>query len=342
MVAPFRSRLLAAAALLALLAPAGAARAKSWCAYPLWAHEWGVQVFDGGGAPKPGGGLPAWFHHATAGGTSATPVRALPRDSGERDLPVLHFYTPGGGGVAVGLEVGFAHGAATAWYPDVDALRPAAEANSKGAATAREALLAARQVPPGERAPGVLPADPTRQLVWERLDLAAAAPAPPRKTGAAWVLGARALDGALWATAHGESERFVFYEAKTAEKAPLALSRGPRWTAARRELVLENTGAATLHDVTLVHREGGRAFLVTFARLDKGARATFVLDDFAAADPRAAAEAQARAAWVDPADPKPDMAWSWDFDHCVMMRDPAVPVEAAADHRLYRAEVDLV
>ena len=28
---------------------ASPALAESWCAYPVWAHEWGVQVFDGNG-----------------------------------------------------------------------------------------------------------------------------------------------------------------------------------------------------------------------------------------------------------------------------------------------------
>jgi hypothetical protein len=49
--------------LTALLLLSFSAHAKSWCAAPLYVHEWGVQVFHVR-APQPGVPIPSWFHHA--------------------------------------------------------------------------------------------------------------------------------------------------------------------------------------------------------------------------------------------------------------------------------------
>lgn len=345
---------LLASTLLALGSAVGPAHAKSWCAYPLWVHEWGVLVFDGAGKPKPGGGLPAWFHTAGQGREPRTPVRDLPRDSGERDLPVVHFYSPGGGDVSVGLEVGFTRGEATAWFPQVDVLQRATDANSPRALVQRTTLLSARQARQARAAAvarslatttSPLPPDPTRQLIWERLDLSPSPSGAPARTDVAWIAGARSLEHALWVSSRAEHERFVFYEGRTRESTPLTLSRAPEDSAGRRSLVLQNIGTTPVFDVTLVHHERSRSFLVQVSRLDAGARTTFLLEAHAVASPREArtrAEAYARAAWVDPASPAPDMRWSWDLDTCVMMRDPALPEESARDHRLYRNEVDLL
>ncbi|TNF33845.1 MAG: hypothetical protein EP329_07900, partial [Deltaproteobacteria bacterium] len=110
-------RLLAAAlvSVLGLAAPHGDAHAISWCAQPLQVHEWGVHVFGGDGAPGAGVPVPAWFHTAGDAPKVGVPVRDLEPDSGERALPVVHFYsaTPfGRGAVPVGVEVGFSAGAA--------------------------------------------------------------------------------------------------------------------------------------------------------------------------------------------------------------------------------------
>ena len=57
------------------------AHAESWCAYPLWVHEWGVQSFDGQGAPT-SATLPPWFHRSAGPATAPMPVRDMPVDGG--------------------------------------------------------------------------------------------------------------------------------------------------------------------------------------------------------------------------------------------------------------------
>src|SRR5688572_19253690 len=114
--------------------------AESWCADPLWAHEWGVQVFNAGGAQRATAAvLPSYFHRQV-GRPSAhgIPVRHMPIDGGMRALPIVHFYAGGHWLPApLGFEIGFAHGEATHWFPQVDRRRAANEANSPGAQAQR-------------------------------------------------------------------------------------------------------------------------------------------------------------------------------------------------------------
>ncbi|MBI4230791.1 MAG: hypothetical protein HY608_08145 [Planctomycetes bacterium] len=124
LAAPF----VAAITLLLPLLPASA-RARTWSAMPIEVHEWGVQVFDlsGSGTGEP---LPAHIHTPVdAPGAPVThwspPVRDLPEDTGDRAKPILYFRLPGepagyDGVVPVSVEVGFAWGDATAWYPQAD------------------------------------------------------------------------------------------------------------------------------------------------------------------------------------------------------------------------------
>jgi hypothetical protein len=145
------------------------ALAESWQAEPIEAHEWGVMAFDADGAPisdlVP---LPSWIYQRAsapqAPAPATVPTRALPADTGERELPILHFFAPRlwSNTAPLGLEVGFSHGVATAWFPQVDTLRSAAEDNSPS--------------PPP-------PSDPTRQLIWDALTLSALPqPRPPTLT----------------------------------------------------------------------------------------------------------------------------------------------------------------
>ncbi|PKN59543.1 MAG: hypothetical protein CVU56_00520 [Deltaproteobacteria bacterium HGW-Deltaproteobacteria-14] len=344
--ARFVAALLSALALAALVG--GQAHAKSWCAYPLWVHEWGVHAFDGGGAPAPGGPLPAHFHTRADAPRAITPVRELPIDSGDRDLPVIHFYAPTmrGASIPVGLEVGFTTGAASAWFPAVDELRPAAIANGPASAVARTQLLAQRAARAGDSATWrgeapTMPADPTRQLVWSRLDLTPQPASPRAPTDAAWVKTARDI-GALWVNAGGESERFLFYEGKTVERVPLTLRRGDRWQPTKRQYVLSNTGAHPVHDVFVVHKDAGATYVFVAATIVAGASVAFVLDDHPARDVKAATVTALRDRLVDPAASTVPAQYQWDMDDCVMGRDPAVPTERAAGHHLYRAEADLL
>jgi hypothetical protein len=168
----------------ATFATPGAARAKSWCAYPLWVHEWGVHVFGSDGRPSAPAPLPAFFATPT---TTAhehklpAPARDLPPDGGEREIPILQFYAADrrDGAIPIGLEVGFTGGPATSWYPDVDLLIPAADANGPTAHAARVRLVADRAKRSALKTSPAPTADPTRQLIWDRLELTRTPPRPP-------------------------------------------------------------------------------------------------------------------------------------------------------------------
>ncbi|TNF33355.1 MAG: hypothetical protein EP329_08410 [Deltaproteobacteria bacterium] len=340
-------RLLLTLLLLPLAAPA--AHAESWCAYPLWVHEWGVHVFASDGQPA-AVALPEYFHTPSAP-TQPDPsgaVRNLPADSGVRALPVLHFYSAGSlsSPIPVGVEVGFTHGAASAWYPAVDRVRPAAEANGAEARAVRAKVEALRQerVKIGGFGGGrpAVPLDPTRQLVWDRIDLT---PTPARKpavpVGADWVYGARDFSS-LWANTASESERFVFYEAGTREQVPLKLVRGDTWAKGRRHYVLHNTGAFPVDDVFVVTREGGQTYVFYAPAIPAGKSAGFLVEDHRVKDVKAATRDRLRAVLVDPAHPDVPAEYRWDDGSCTMMRDPAIPVEEAAGHKLFGPEADLV
>lgn len=193
--------------------------AKSWCATPVIAHEWGVTVLtaDGSAPVKPP--LPAHFHRsASPFAVARPPVRSLPADNGVRTLPVVHFWAPfSSGPVPIGVDVGFTGGTASVWYPAVDALSPA------GAEV---------------------------QLRWDALDLTAD-PGRPPASKEPWVEQARALDGSLWVHRGGESERFLFYEADTVETP--AITVRVEGDAVR----VTNRSAHPVHDVVIVR--AGRA-----------------------------------------------------------------------------------
>jgi hypothetical protein len=293
--------------------------------------------------------VPDWFCRAT-GGTPPEPraVRDLPADSGIRSLPLLHFYSAGGFGdtIPVGVEVGFRYGDAAVWYPAVDRRIPSAIANGPLAALERLRLLTARSLRQKLGGNEPLSSDPTRQLVWDRLELSPSPRAPARPSDVAWVGAARDL-GALWVARPGESERFVFYEAATREPTPLAIERGASWTPGRRHLVVHNRGRHAVHDVFFLHREGAAAWLFEIPSLPAGRSAAFVLEDHPlAADgtPGTAASPRERLRTLltDATAPEPPAAGDWDRSGCVMGRDPAIPVESAGGHRLYRGEVELI
>lgn len=348
---------LAAAAALAVIVPNGS-RAEMWCADPLWAHEWGVVVFRGSGASSaaarsgaPDPALPSYFH-AQAGAPSALgpPVRQLPVDGGERELPIVHFYAPGNWRpVPVGLEVGFAHGEATRWFPQVDAHRRADDANGAEARRGRARLVAMRRA---RRAGGPVAAgapiarDPTRQLAWDHLVLEDAPRQAPAATAVPWVARLRALPGALWVNAASESERFVFYEGRTSETPAIRIERGPSYAAGRRHLILRNTGARAVHDVFLVHREAsGATYVIAVPSIPAGSTAGYVLEDHAVTSDAIAARTRGalRDAIVDAREPAPPADYRWGgANGCVMQRDPAIPVEQASDHRVYAAEADVI
>lgn len=328
---------------LALLVPRSPARAESWCASPLHAREWGVQVFDGDGAPR-SPSLSRHFHRQPpARSPSRAPVRHLPADSGLRELPVLHFYSGGslsGGSIPIAIEVGFTEGDALAWYPQVDERRAAAVANGAAARRARQQLVARRrQRRPFEAAPP-LEGDPTAQLVWNALTLTPAPQHAPVAASEAWVDTLRDF-GALWVNGD-ESERFVFYEATTREQVALALVPEADFRPGYRHYRLENRSDTPVHDVFVTHRERGRVFVFYAPSIPAGRSAGFVLDHHRVTDVQAATRARLRELLVDAAEPAPPTSMRWGPGDCVMMRDPAVPTTESEGHRLYAHEVDAI
>ena len=333
--------------LLLALSSTSLAHARSWCANPIWVHEWGVQVFDAAGRPTNPIALPSWFHRGATPPIGIAPVRNLPPDTGVRTLPVLHFYAPraGNGPIPLGLEVGFRSGDAAVWFPQVDHLNPARDANSPRAARAREQLVAARaalDTMRGARTPTAIVEDPTRQLIWHDLALRTRPVQRPHASRTDWVDALRGFDDALWVNRGTESERFVFYEAPTREGVALELARGSTWAAGRRHVVVRNRGTHAVHDVIVTHREGSAVFVFHAPSIPAGRSAGFVVEDHRVSDVARATRGHLRAALVDSGQPRMPRDWQWSLDSCVMMRDPAVPVESASGHRLYAHEVDAI
>lgn len=333
--------------LAAALAPTPT-RAEMWCADPLWAHEWGVLVHGAGGATRTSGpALPAYFHgQPGAPSGPVSPVREMPVDGGERALPVLQLYAPRNWRpVPLGLEVGFAEGEASRWFPQLDARRTASDANGPSARAERARLVAAREARRSGAVTSPLGRDPTRQLAWDRLTLDASPAHTLATTATPWVQRLRGLTDALWVNGASESERFVFYEGRTRETPAIRLERGPTHAPGRRHLILRNVSAHPIHDVFLVHREAGAVFVLSAASIPAGRSAGFVLEDHAVAPADLAVRTRhaLRDALVDPHESAPPSDYHWGgASGCVMQRDPAIPVERAVDHRLYAAEVDAI
>ena len=320
--------------------------AELWCAEPVVVHEWGVQVFGTTGAHRDGAPpLPRHYHNQPARQqATTTPVRHLPVDGGERELPIVHFYSTGTfTPVPVGFEVGFTRGEAERWYPQVDRRTPAVDANGAAALASRNRLIISRTVrlsAPGARTP--LPSDPTRQLEWANLSLTATPQHTRHASELPWVDRLRNLDGALWVNAATESERFLFYDARTTERPAVTVVRGPTYSAQRHHYLLRNTGTHAVHDVFLVNRTGATVSVFYAPSIPAGAHAGFLLEEHRVATDAlvAATRGRLRAALVDP-NAVPPTRGNWG-DHCVMQRDPAIPVEHAEGHKLYAPEVDAI
>ena len=327
---------------LVLVAGPSSALAKSWCANPIWAHEWGVQVF--GEAPlQPA--LLSFAHDEVKSDTSPLPTRELEVDNGVRALPVLSFFAPRAyGEIPLGLEIGFSEGEASLWFPQVDMKVTATQANSDSAREARASLLMARTERQANQDNPPLAADPTRQLIWEALSLSVEG-SPSNESEQAWVKGMRAIEGALWVGKGSASERFVFYEGRTNEQPLLRLARGASWTNERPQYTLHNNSAWPVHDVLVVRRQDDQAWVFYAPSIAPGERAEFVFDE--PLDPKSQAFAKAtrgqlESALIDAKASKPPTEYNWDMDTCVMGRDPALPFESALDHRLYAAEVEVL
>lgn len=200
------------------------ASAVSWCATPLVIHEWGVELLRVDSVPPISPALPSWFHRGGEGpATGLAAVKTLPADTGIRTLPVVQMYSSTNSlsqPIAVALEVGFARGRASVWFPAVDRLA----------------------------APGV---DVPSQLRWEALAASGQAPKSSALQPAElpWVEALRQMPGALWITRGDETDRFVFYEADTHERPAL------RWSRQGDLLSIENMTDWTVHDILVIEQD---------------------------------------------------------------------------------------
>ena len=325
-------------ALLVALGAPSLVYAKSWCAQPIVAHEWGVQVFTAATATRASSGpnLPSYFHDRAAGqGSAGTPVRHLPLDIGIRELPVVQFYARGND-IPLALEVGFTLGEADHWYPQVDRRSSAESANGTEAAAARERLRAARAARTsfGQQTP--LASDPTRQLEWARLELSDKPRHARSPSSVDWV-GRLRTSNALWVNGAAESERFVFYEASTREQPAIRIERGPTFGPNRHHYLLRNTSAHPVHDVFLVQRDSDGVVVFFAPAIPPGAYAGVLLEEHRVPASGVARATRERLRQLLVED-KPASTAS----ECVMGRDPAIPVERAGGHRLYAAEAELL
>lgn len=309
---------------------ASAAWAKSWCAAPLVAHEWGVHLVRVDGVAPRGAPLPSWFHEDGSGdAANLVPVWALPPDNGIRDLPVVQFHGfPG----PVAVEVGFGADEASAWWPAVDRRIAGADARSPDAIGGRERLLLARDARNPLKTNPPIGSDPTKQLGWDALALLETPTSPRHPAEQPWVDALRRVPTALWVDTGTESDRFLFYEADTASAPDLVLERGDSWSPTHPHHLVRNRSPYPVHDVIVI--ADGRAW--TAPQVPAGATAGFLLDQPL---DRAGIVAWLGQRWVDPAGPPTER---WTADDCVMMRDPAIPVDTATGHRLYAPELDVL
>lgn len=308
------------------------ARAESWCARPLRVHEWGVTLLRADGASVTVDPLPAWFHRAPTGGEppGAVPVRQMPADTGIRKLPVIQVY--GAGDSPLALDVAFAHGDPLAWFPAVDQHQTGATARSNAAIAGHAQLVAARAAHTRTSSP--MPADPARQLGWDVLFATTQPEHPPHPIASGdpdWIASLRAMPDALWLRRGTESDRFVFYEGTT--HAPPALRLEHTTIAGRQVTQLRNVSDRTVHDVVWI----ANGLSATVPAIPAGATAVATL----APSTVEQLEAWLGGRWTEPGAKAP-IAWDPGTSDCVMMRDPAVPVDRAGGYRLFADEVALL
>ncbi len=166
------------------------------------------------------------------------------------------------------------------------------------------------------------------ELFWRRLDLTRQAPEVLPADTVGWVSPLRAVEDALWVSRGAESDRYLFYEGTTRESPAVTITPGENGD---RHYILRNTTDWDVHDVFVVHVEDGQRSLWYTPKVPGGKTASCLRN------PRS----------DDPADllrsrdvtPRPAEGWSMRDGECAMMRDPAVPVAQATDHRLYAEEL---
>lgn len=269
----FRPVLFCAALLLSVTCQA------QWTTAPLVVHEWGVHEFDWSQPTVPASEAPVvpgfMYTDRTPGvllPKEPARVKDLPPDTGIRRKPILYFYpaTPNSYPVPVGVEVRFASGHASAWWPQVNVYRTPAQV----AQAQPLDWTAWRRQHGTTRAPGEMsvPDDERFELCWHHLTLSKDAPAglSLRRDAAAdasWVDLARKVESAYVSNGK-EADKFLFYEGQTHEQPAIALlpavqlNASPRYNAqphgSETNAYLVNASAFPLYDVFAVYRDTKR------------------------------------------------------------------------------------
>jgi hypothetical protein len=247
------------------------ARGMSWDAVPLVVHEWGVESFDWSGNAPAAAQLPSFIYTDKRPGTQI-PVfgkrtKDLPADSGVRDKPVLYFYVTSAfnpdpfkkATIPVGVEVRFANGSASAWWPQASIYRtPAQVAAAKPfdllawKTSVRARPLTRPYVQP------LVPDDERFDLAWHQLTLDPFA--APTLCGAElrddhWIKQARKPASAFVSNGK-EFEKFLFYEGRTREMPSIRIGndREHDWGPAARNHAIVNSGDRPIYDVFAVYR----------------------------------------------------------------------------------------
>jgi hypothetical protein len=254
--------------------------------------RWGVEVFRGDGQEAPDGAIPASYHRALGGVLAPDQVvRDLPVDTGVRALPVVHFYSVGGWSdeIPVAFEVGFRHGRAAAWYPQVNRLVPPERANR----VVDRAQYMDLQARPGVRlppiglgaSPGDVPSPISRpQLVWAGLTLTQEPrSAPVVAADTPWVESLRTVES-MWVNHAAETERFLFYEGKTRGAPAVVVERAEEWSPQRPHYRVRNVSPWPVHDIMVVHNDEDGASMFLAPTVPAGATAGFLLEAHAAID----------------------------------------------------------
>jgi hypothetical protein len=293
--------LIAAIALIGLLAPS--AHADSWICEPIVVHEWGVEAFDWsqGAAARPTAVPNYMYTDEHPGDLLAMPamrVKDLPPDSGMRDKPILYFYPNyRSAPIPIGVELRFAEGQASAWYPQANVYRSPAIAAAGHAAEPIPWKKSDRFSP--RNPPLQIPDDTRMELAWYSLALSKDLPAGASLAGKDlpadhWTKLARDIPDAAYVSNGNEVEKYLFYEGETRESPAVAVVRawGLRTQASPFHVV--NISDRAIFDVFAIYHAGGHTWVGFVPSLEPikpgaAAMATLPLPDFTGT-----------VAWTDP------------------------------------------
>ncbi|MBV8782049.1 MAG: hypothetical protein JO353_11685, partial [Phycisphaerae bacterium] len=210
------------------------AKAALWQAEPIFVHEWGVEEFDWGKNSKIAAPLPSFVYTAQAPGIAVSPsgprTKDLEADSGFRAKPLLLFHADElrrrPTTIPVGVEVRFAQGHASAWWPQINVYRTPSQVDAAAPLDWHgwKSHNRGNGFGPMKRP---VPDDQRFDLVWYNLILSPGSSTTQPMEGDSlpdrhWVKQARNVDSALISNGK-EHEKFLFYEGATHEFPSIAI-----------------------------------------------------------------------------------------------------------------------